>query len=66
VVEWQKLSAVNGANCRRYVSWRISQTRRTRGTSKKSKVQISIQTARHDLKTLRAALRWFKAEHEPA
>ena len=69
ILEWwsaKKLSEVTGTNCRRYVTWRTSQTRRTRGKSKKPKAKISDQTARHDLKTLRAAIRWYKAEHEPA
>jgi len=69
ILEWwsgKKLADVNGTNCRRYVAWRTSQTRRTRGKSNKPKVKVSDQTARHDLKTLRAAIRWFKAEHEPA
>ena len=69
ILEWwsgKRLAEVTGTNCRRYVTWRTSQTRRTRGNSSKPKVTISDQTARHDLKTLRAAIRWFKAEHEPA
>ena len=69
ILEWwsgKKLSDVNGTNCRRYVKWRTSQTRRTRGRARTPKVHISDQTARHDLKTLRAAMRWFKAEHEPS
>src|SRR5262249_52020349 len=70
ILQWwsgKKLSDVNGSNCREYVVWRTSQTRKTRGrTSSRPKVQISDQTARHDLKTLRAAIRWFKAEHDPS
>lgn len=69
ILEWwsgKKLSQVSGANCRRYVAWRTAQTRRVRGKARKSKVHISDQTARHDLKTLRAAMRWYKAEHEPS
>ncbi len=69
ILKWwsgKTLGEVNGTNCRRYVAWRTSQTRRTRGKSKKPKVKISDQTARHDLKTLRAALHWYKAEREPA
>jgi integrase len=69
ILEWwsgKKLSEVNGGNCRKYVQWRTAQTRRTRGKSKRPKVRISDQTARHDLKTLRAAIRWFKAEYDPS
>jgi integrase len=69
ILEWwsgKKLSEVNGGNCRRYVLWRTSQTRKAHTNSKRPPVKISDQTARHDLKTLRAAIRWFKAEHEPS
>ena len=69
ILEWwssKPLSAVNGINCRRYVTWRTAQTRRTRGRSTKPPVSISDQTARHELKTLRSAMRWYKAEHEPS
>jgi integrase len=69
ILEWwsgKKLSAVNGTNCRRYVVWRTAQTRRRHVNSTKPEVLISDQTARHDLKTLRAAIRWYKAEHEPS
>lgn len=69
ILEWwsgKKIGEVNGTNCRKYVKWRTSQTRRTQGQSKKSTVYISDQTARHDLKTLRAALRWYKREVDSA
>jgi hypothetical protein len=52
----KKLSDVTGANRRKYVVWRTSQLYRGR--------QLSDQTARHDLKTLRAAIRWYKREHD--
>jgi integrase len=48
------LAQVNGINCRSYVKWRCAQKYRGR--------KISDQTARHDLKSLRAALNWYKAE----
>lgn len=61
IVEWwtgKTLAEVNGTNCRRYVAWRIARPKRNGGT-------ISEQTARHDLKTLRAAINWYRAEHAP-
>lgn len=60
-LEWwsgKTIAEVNGTNCRRYVAWRTAQKYRGRN--------ISDQTARHDLKTLRAALNWFKREIDPA
>jgi integrase len=48
------IAEVNGINCRAYVKWRTAQTYRGR--------KISDQTARHDLKSLRAAIRWYKRE----
>jgi integrase len=48
------LSDVNKKSCTDYVKWRTSQTGR-------HKRRISIATARHDLKTLRAAIRYFHA-----
>jgi integrase len=48
------IAEVNGINCRAYVKWRTTQTYRGRN--------ISDQTARHDLKSLRAAIRWYKRE----
>ncbi len=61
IAEWwtgKTLSEVNGTNCRRYVTWRMARPKRNGGT-------ISEQTARHDLKTLRAAINWYRAEHAP-
>lgn len=61
IAEWwtgKTLSEVNGTNCRRYVTWRTARPKRNGGT-------ISEQTARHDLKTLRAAINWYRAEHAP-
>src|SRR5438552_747956 len=58
VVEWwtgKTLLEVNGTNCRRYVAWRTHQ-------SKRNGDKVSEQTARHDLKTLRAAINWYRAE----
>lgn len=68
VAKWwsgKTLADVNGTNCRRYIEWRTSQVRRTHPNSTKRKVRISEQTARHDLKTLRAAINWYRAEYAP-
>lgn len=57
LLEWwqdKTIVEVKGATCRAYVKWRTSQIYRGR--------QISDQTARHDLKTLRAALNWYRRE----
>jgi integrase len=59
VLRWwcgKKLEHITGTNCRKYVVWRTSQVVRGR--------LVSDQTARHDLKTLRAAVRWYKREHD--
>jgi len=59
ILRWwtgKKLEHITGTNCRKYVAWRTSQVVRGR--------LVSDQTARHDLKTLRAAIRWFKREHD--
>jgi integrase len=69
VLDWwsgKTLAEVNRANCRRYVAWRTVQARHPNQKSKKDLGRVSVHTARHDLKTLRAAMRWFKSEHEPA
>jgi len=59
ILRWwsgKKLEHITGTNCRKYVTWRTAQVVRGRN--------ISDQTARHDLKTLRAAIRWYKREHD--
>ena len=61
----KKVRDVNGINCRRYVAWRTSQFRKRHSRSKKPAVNVSDQTARHDLKTLRAAINWYKREWDP-
>src|SRR5215472_14491407 len=61
ILEWwsgRKIREVNGTTCRGYVAWRTSHSYRGR--------KISDQTARHDLKTLRAALNRHKRECDPA
>jgi integrase len=68
ILEWwsgMRISEVNKTNCRAYVKWRTSQFRKRHPNSKKPPVKVSDQTARHDLKTLRAALNWYKSEHDP-
>lgn len=54
IIEWwvgKTLADVRGNACRAYVEWR--------------KEKVSDQTARHDLKTLRAAINHYHAEHGP-
>ena len=68
ILQWWKgrrVAEVTKSNCRAYVRWRTSQHRQRHPNSKRPPVRVSDQTARHDLKTLRAALHWFKAEHDP-
>jgi integrase len=55
------LADIRGNTCREYVTWRTSQTIRRRKVARK----VSESTARHDLKTLRAAIRHFHAEYGP-
>lgn len=67
ILQWwtgKRISEVNKTNCRSYVQWRTSQVRKRHPNSKKPAVKVSDQTARHDLKTLRAALNWYKSEHD--
>jgi integrase len=61
----KKVRDVNGINCRRYVAWRTSHFKKRHPRSKKPPVKVSDQTARHDLKTLRAAINWYKREWDP-
>jgi integrase len=61
----KKVRDVNGIHCRRYVAWRTSQFKKRHRGSKKPPVKVSDQTARHDLKTLRAAINWYKREWDP-
>jgi integrase len=54
ILEWwtgKTLADVRGNACRAYVEWRTG--------------KVSLQTARHDLKTLRAAINHYHAEHGP-
>lgn len=64
MLEWwsgKKVADVTGGNCRKYVEWRTKQRHRRAKATK----PISPQTARHDLKTLRAAINWYHREHGP-
>lgn len=54
ILDWwtgRTLADIRGATCRDYVAWRTK--------------AVSEATARHDLKTLRAAIRYYHAEHGP-
>jgi integrase len=55
------LADIRGATCRDYVAWRTSQRIRRRKQAR----QVSEATARHDLKTLRAAIRYYHGEYGP-
>ena len=55
IIDWwgkRHLSDIRASTCREYVAWRTAQG-------------VSDQTARHDLKTLRAAIRYYHANHGP-
>ncbi len=55
IIDWwgeQTLADIRGKTCRAYVEWRVSQG-------------VSDQTARHDLKTLRAAIGYYHREYGP-
>lgn len=55
------LADIRGQTCRDYVEWRTSQTIRRRKQARK----VSSATARHDLKTLRAAIKYYHGEYGP-
>jgi integrase len=66
LLQWwtgKPLSAVNGANCKMYVAWRTAQ--RVKSFTKQPGRFVSSQTARHELKTLRAAINYYHSEHGP-
>ena len=69
IMEWwsgRRIADVNKKNCQLYVKWRTSQDKKRHPNSKKKPQKITIATARHDLKTLRAAINSFKATHDPS
>lgn len=60
VLDWwgtKTLADVRGKTCRDYVDWRMEGGKERRG--------VSEQTARHDLKTLRAAINYYHKEYGP-
>jgi integrase len=64
ILDWwggKTLADVRGQSCRDYVEWRMRQRIRNR----KGDRRISEATARHDLKTLRAAIRYYHSEYGP-
>lgn len=63
IVWWadKTLADIRGKSCRDYVAWRTGQVIKRR----KIEVRVSTETARHDLKTLRAAIRYFHREYGP-
>lgn len=64
ILEWwgtKTLADIRGQSCRDYVVWRMRQKVRNR----KNGARVSEATARHDLKTLRAAIRYFHGEYGP-
>ena len=55
IIEWwgnKTLAEIRGQTCRQYVDWRCAQG-------------VSDQTARHDLKTFRAAINYYHREYGP-
>lgn len=64
VLEWwgtKTLADIRGQSCREYVAWRTSQRIKRRKQARR----VSEGTARHDLKTLRAAIKFYHAEYGP-
>lgn len=55
------LADIRGRTCREYVTWRTKQRIKRRKTAQR----VSTSTARHDLKTLRAAVRYYHGEYGP-
>ena len=55
IIDWwgeKTLATIKGQSCRDYVTWRTGQG-------------VKAATARHDLKTLRAAINYYHREHGP-
>jgi integrase len=55
IIDWwgtKTLAEIRGGTCREYVTWRTAQG-------------VGDQTARHDLKTLRAAINYYHREYGP-
>jgi integrase len=63
ILRWwgdKPLSEVNGRNCRAYVEWRTAQR-----VVARAKRNVGVQTARHELSVLKAAIRYYHREHGP-
>lgn len=70
ILDWwagRTLAEVKGQACRDYVTWRTAQVAHPRSAPARlsGSRRISDATARHDLKTLRAAINHWHAEHGP-
>lgn len=63
IIWWsdKTLADIRGQTCRQYVEWRTAQRIKRR----RNEVTASIATARHDLKTLRAAILYYHREYGP-
>lgn len=68
IITWwagKTLADVRGSTCRAYLTWRTSQCVKRHANSSRPVRLISTATARHDLKTLRAAINHWHAERGP-
>lgn len=69
IIAWwgdKTLADIKGQSCRDYVTWRTAQSNKSyRPKDGKPPPRVSDQTARHELKTLRAAIRYYHKEHGP-
>lgn len=73
ILDWwgdKTLAAIRGQSCREYVAWRTGQivantAHPRRDGSLPTPRHVTCSTARHDLKTLRAAIRHWHREHGP-
>ncbi len=64
VIRWfadKTLADIRGVTCRDYVAWRTTQPIKGRKNGK----TVSVATARHDLKTMRAAILHYHREYGP-
>lgn len=64
IIEWwgqKTLADIRGQTCRDYVTWRTSQRIKRRKKARNA----SVATARHDLKVMRAAIKYYNAEYGP-
>ena len=66
VLRWwgeKALSEVNGRNCRDYVTWRTAQP--VAACTRNKGRMVGLQTARHELAIMRAAIRFYHREYGP-